>query len=92
MAKQQNTVSSETNVQAVRTQPSTLVLMKNRDTVPRSEDSTELPGATKLGIFWKDCKSRRRCVRPPYDRLLTNSVLRADYCSISSAREIHEET
>ena len=38
-----------------------------------------LPSRSKLGHFWNNCKTRRRCGRPPYDRLLTNPVLRVDY-------------
>ena len=44
-------------------------------------DSTLLPGGGRLGVFWDNCKHRRTCERPPYDRLLTNPVLRADYRS-----------
>ena len=51
-------------------------------------DQTEqLPGGTKLGIFWMGCKNNRRCGRPPYDRLLTNPVLRADYRITAAPRE-----
>ena len=53
--------------------------MEGRAKAPKCSDTTELPGGGKLGIFWKECKSRRRCGRPPYDRLLTNPVLKADY-------------
>ena len=53
--------------------------MEGRAKAPKCSDTTELPGGGKLGIFWKECKSRRRCGRPPYDRLLTNPALRADY-------------
>ena len=74
----------EIRVQFVWAHPSTLELMKNRDAVPKYDDRTELPGGTKLGIFWKDCKSPRRCERPPYGRLLINPVLKADYRAIIS--------
>ena len=42
-------------------------------------DQAELPGGGKLGLFWNNCKHNRMCGRPPYDRLLDNPVLRADY-------------
>ena len=32
-----------------------------------------------VGAFWRDCKGKRKCNRSPYDRLLDNPVLRADY-------------
>ena len=41
----------------------------------------DLEGGSRLGNFWDHCKSERRCSKPPYDRLLTNPVLRADYHS-----------
>ena len=45
---------------------------------PKSRDPTMLEGGTKLGIFWSQCKYKKKCRSPPYDRLLTNPVLRAD--------------
>ena len=56
-----------------------LRLMRDRTHPPRSRDTTILDGGTKLGPFWSDCKRKKRCTRPPYDRLLANPVLRADY-------------
>ena len=38
-----------------------------------------LAGGARLGMFWNNCKSRMRCSKVPYDRLLANPVLRADY-------------
>ena len=46
---------------------------------PKWNDTTPMAGAGKLGRFWLDCKRERKCGRPPYDRLLDNPVLRADY-------------
>ena len=43
-------------------------------------EQERLPGGgPKVGTFWMHCKGGRRCRRPPYDRLLANPVLRADY-------------
>ena len=53
--------------------------MKGRNKAPTSRDPTPLPGGGKLGQFWDNCKRLMRCGRSPYDRLLSNSVLRADY-------------
>ena len=46
---------------------------------PTVRDSIELPCGGKLGTFWTHCKSMRRCEKPPYDRLMTNPILRVDY-------------
>ena len=54
-------------------------VMKGRERVPAVRDQTLLPGGGKLGEFWKKCKSEKRCERTPYDRLLTNPLLKADY-------------
>jgi hypothetical protein len=29
--------------------------------------------------FWTDCKSYKRCAKTPFDRLLSNMVLKTDY-------------
>ena len=58
---------------------SALRWMEGRANPPKYRNTTELFSGTKLGWFWGNCKSERRCGRPPYDRLLTNTVLRADY-------------
>ncbi len=73
-------------VYAVRTQSSALKLMESREHVPRSRDTTELPDGTKLGMFWNDCRQNRRCGRQPYDRLLANPVLIADYRTTRNVR------
>ena len=55
---------------------------------PKRRDETPLwGGGPRDGIFWRDCKRRRRCVRPPYDRLLDNPELRVDYRHQLAARE-----
>ena len=71
--------STETNVQVVQTQSSALRFMEGRKKAPKSLDPTELPGGSKLGKFWNNSKSEKRCGRPTYELLLTNPVLRADY-------------
>ena len=53
--------------------------MESREKAPNRADPTDLPGGGKLGCFWSECKCRKRCENFPYERLLTNSVLRADY-------------
>ena len=55
--------------------------MEGRGRAPKHRNTTKLPDGTELGRFWSDCKVKRRCGRPPYDRLLVNPVLRADYRS-----------
>jgi hypothetical protein len=32
-----------------------------------------------VGSFWNDCKKDNRCVKPPYDKLLENLILKDDY-------------
>ena len=63
------------------TDMSSLELMTERKEKPKAKDATKLPGGGKLGKFWTHCKSRRKCRNSPYDRLLINPVLRADYCT-----------
>ena len=53
--------------------------MEDRTKAPKQRDTTELPDGSMLGIFWMGCKNKRRCGRPPYDRLLTNPVLKNEY-------------
>ena len=53
--------------------------MENETQPPRGRDQTALDGGAKLGRFWDNCKSQKRCVKSPYDRLLANPVLKADY-------------
>ena len=77
----QNAISLEVKVGALQVEWSALAWMAVRQRAPRQMDKAELPGLgeVNVGKFWINCKSRRRCGRPPYDRLLTNPVLRADY-------------
>ena len=77
----------------LRTQLPALKLMEAREKAPKQRDTTELPDGTKLGLFWMDCKHKSKCGRPPYDRLLTNPVLRADYRTgpTTATREISKE-
>ena len=53
--------------------------MGDRTHPPRFMEQTILDGGARLGMFWSGCKTKKRCTAPPYNRLLTNSVLRADY-------------
>ena len=53
--------------------------MEDREEHPKWNDTTELPGGGTLGGFWHQCKSWRKCGKPPYSLLLDNRVLRADY-------------
>jgi hypothetical protein len=32
-----------------------------------------------MGTFWNKCKTRNRCEKPPYKKLLENQVLKNDY-------------
>ena len=56
-----------------------LRLIQSMKRAPTYRDSTELPGGGKRGWFWTECKKWRRCEVLPYDRLLSNPVLKADY-------------
>ena len=69
-------------------EPPALAWMEGRAKAPKRRDDTRLPaGGPMVGMFWHHCKSQRkesenrerRCGKPPYDRLLDNPVLRADY-------------
>ncbi len=54
--------------------------MQGRDAAPKMREAAErLSSGTNIGRFWNNCKSERRCRMRPYERLLTNPVLRADY-------------
>ena len=46
---------------------------------PKLNNQTMLEGGARLGKFWANCKSEKRCAKPPYDRLLANPVLKTDY-------------
>ncbi len=67
------------NVSDLRGPPPALGWMEGRKRTPKGSESTKLSGGTKVGQFWQNCKWRRLCGRPPYDRLLNNPVLGADY-------------
>ena len=79
-------VSSDVKIHAVRIQPSALRWIQRRERAPKKRDTTPLPGGGTLGWFWEGCKRGSRCGRPPYDRLLANRVLRADYRAHIAAR------
>ena len=53
--------------------------MGDRTHPPKCRDLTILDGGARLGKFWDNCKTWRKCGRLPYGQLLTNPVLRADY-------------
>ena len=53
--------------------------MEGREEPPKQNDITKLTGGAKLGRFWDNCKSCKRCSKPPYNQLLTNPVLRTNY-------------
>ena len=59
--------------------------MEGREVAPKSRDMAVLSTGTNVGRFWNGCKDRRLCGRPPYDRLLVNPVLRADYRTVTAA-------
>ncbi len=69
------------NVSHLRTEPPALRWMGKRIHLPNMRDPTVLEGVTRLGMFWNCCQTTKRCTKPPYDRLLTNPVLKADYRS-----------
>ena len=75
------------NVDDLRAQLPLLRWMGDQAHPPKDNDRTILGGETKLGTFWRNCKCERRCGKPPYDRLLTNPVLRADYRITAAPRE-----
>ena len=52
-----------------------MILVEGREEPPNCNDTTELPGGGRLGKFWTDCKSRRKCATPPYDQLSVISDL-----------------
>ena len=68
------------NVRDLRAEPPALGWMEGRARPPKRGDKTRLPGGGPMvGPFWDKCRSQRKCTRPPYDRLLSNPVLKADY-------------
>ena len=72
-------MSPEVKVQTIRAQSFALELMTGRKETPKVMNATRLPGGVKLGKFWNNCKSMRKCRKPPYDRLLCNTVLSRAY-------------
>ena len=60
-----------------------LRLMRGRVHPPRQKDTTILESGAKLGIFWSNCKRKRKCSEVGYNSLLTNPVLKADYRTTS---------
>ena len=73
------------NVDELRAQLPVLRWMVNRTHPPKRRDPTILDGGVRLGSFWDACKSKKRFARPPFDRLLTIPVLRADYRDSASS-------
>ena len=55
------------------------LFMADQTAPPKQGDQTVLEGGAMVGRFWTECKRDKRCTRPPYDELLTNPVLKADY-------------
>jgi superfamily II DNA or RNA helicase len=57
-----------------------LELMENRDAhPPRNKTLLFSDAVSCVGTFWMTCKSHLRCDKPPYDKLLENTVLKKDY-------------
>jgi uncharacterized short protein YbdD (DUF466 family) len=57
-----------------------LEVMKNRDTPPPQNKTLWFSNETsRMGSFWNTCKSRLRCDKSPYDKLLENQVLKKDH-------------
>ena len=80
--------NAQRNVDHLRVQSRpALRWMGDRTHPPKARDAMILGGGSRLGKFWTICKSRKRCARSPYDQLLTNPVLRADYRTHTAARE-----
>ena len=73
------------NADHLRSEQPALRWMRGRTQPPKHRDQTRLDGGTNLGAFWGHCKSLKRCTKPPYDRLLTIPVLKADYRHSTSA-------
>ena len=49
------------------------------DPLGASGNAPELGQLDQLGLFWECCKKLRKCAEAPFDQLLNNPVLRADY-------------
>eukprot|EP00929_Paragymnodinium_shiwhaense_P109398 TRINITY_DN75803_c0_g1_i1.p1 TRINITY_DN75803_c0_g1~~TRINITY_DN75803_c0_g1_i1.p1 ORF type:complete len:1049 (-),score=111.10 TRINITY_DN75803_c0_g1_i1:175-3321(-) len=57
---------------------------------PRQREDARFTDQSKIGLFWGSCKTARRCVQKPYDRLLDSPILRDDwlrYCQRSKSSE-----
>ena len=77
------------NIDHIRAELPALRWMGCRVQPPTCRDQTLLEGGIRLGIFWNNCKHRKRCARSPYDRLLVNPVLKVDYrYSLSVTRDV----
>jgi hypothetical protein len=61
--RQPSAVICGMKVDALRTEWSILEWVEDREQPPRQDDATELPGGSRLGIFWRNCKSERKCAR-----------------------------
>ena len=54
--------------------------MKRRNTIISSSDQTIIFTDKKpMGKFWTKCKSKKKCLKYPYKKLLTNEILKTDY-------------
>ena len=60
--------------------------MRDRTHPPKRSNQMILDGGARIGGFWKNFKTRKRCAVPPYDWLLTNPVLKSDYNASSVTR------
>ena len=65
----------------LRSELSALRWIRGRTQPPGVRNQTVLEGGARLGGFWQQCKSQKKCAKPFYDHLLTNPVLKADYHS-----------
>ena len=55
-------------------------LLSEKEVPSRGKNDTKFTdGKSSKGWFWANCKSENRCYKAPYDRLLTNTVIRADW-------------
>ena len=80
MDNYQKAASPVMTVQALRVEWSALAWMEGRTEPPKCRDETRLAGGgPKVGRFWNACKCERKCGRPPYDKLLSIPILKADY-------------
>ena len=66
------------NVEHLRADLSALRLMRGQTHPPRYSDATILESGAKLGLFWSNCKQKRKSSEVPYNRLLINPVMGDD--------------